>query len=202
MNLETLGYFVGVPFTLFIFSYALYKDNPTFKFAEYTGIAAALANASVIALEFTRDNWVNPIVKGTMSPLYLLVLGIGLLYLARYTSTEYRWLVRYPVAILIGTQVGLLMRGQIEATIVNRTIGLMRNIFILDNLIVVIFALPVLLYFIMSGKEGSIQTRYSQKLGKWAMMISFGAILGTRVATFVAWLAARVLYVLEAFSLA
>lgn len=202
MNLETLGYFVGVPFTLFIYSYALYKDNPTFKFAEYTGIAAALANASVISLEFTRDNWVKPIASGTMSPAYIIVLGIGLLYLARYTSQEYRWLVRYPVAILIGTRIGLLMRGNIEATLVNRTVGLIRNIFILDNFIIVIFALPVLLYFVMSGTEDSIQRRYSLKLGKWAMMISFGAILGTRVATFVSWCTARVLYILEAFSLA
>jgi hypothetical protein len=201
MDLETLGYFIGVPMTIFIYSYALYKDNPTFKFAEYTGIAAALANATVIAIEFTRDNWASPILEGTMSPLYIIVMGIGLLYLMRYTDPQYRWLVRYPVAIMIGTRVGILMRGDIEASIVNRTIGLMRNIFNFNNFVILIFAVPVLLYFIMS-REYTGSMKHTLKLGKWAMMISFGAILGTRVATFVSWCAARILYILEALSLA
>ena len=201
MNLETLGYFVGVPLTIFIYSYALYKDNPAFRFAEYTGIAAALANASVIAIEFTRDNWTSPMLKGTMSPLYIIILGVGLLYLMRYTDPQYRWLVRYPVAILIGTRIGIIMRGDIEATIVNRTVGLVRNIFNFDNFVILIFALPVLLYFIMS-REYRGPMKHTLTLGKWAMMISFGAILGTRVATFVSWCANRILYILEAFALA
>ena len=103
----TIGIFIAAGLTLCIYSF-LYKDNPFYKFAEhlFVGVAAGYTIAMAWHQAVIRLIWV-PMKTGDFAAIVFVIIPtlIGLLMFSRFVP-KYRWLIRWPLALMIGFGAG------------------------------------------------------------------------------------------------
>ena len=201
--LTTFGTFVAVAFTVMIFSYPLYRENRIYRFAEFTCVAAAIGNATVIAIRYLYTTNVTPAFKGDY--LLLVTMTFSFLLFATF-ARKYAYLTRLPMAFLVGVGSGVALRTVAQTQFVGQIWGSMVPLLSgtttpADNLIIVISTIFVMAYFLMSRRYTG-WTAAIPKAGRYFMMVFFGATLGSSVATFVIWCSGRILFILRAFGLA
>lgn len=165
----------------------LYKENVFYRFAEYTMLGLSIGIAIVAAYKSIVGIGVQAVLAGKWEMALPIVLGF-LIY-ARY-SRSIKWAGYLPIAVLVGIGVGLAVRGaiigqfldQIVATIkpLSLTSSLLSNINILLILIGTVTSLSYFVFTIEQKKGiGSIS-----KLGRYFIMVSFGAQFGSVTITF------------------
>jgi len=98
---------IGALLTIATLSF-LYKENPFYRWAEYTVIGVTTGNWLMMALDAIRNGAVGPLQKGDYTVLISVFFGV--LYFSRYFGIA--WLYRYPIALLTGIGIGLAIRGQ------------------------------------------------------------------------------------------
>ena len=108
--LDVIGLWVGWLLMLMIYSLPLYKENVTYRFAEYTYVGIALAITVITNFIYVVRVAVNPLLAGEILMIVPLVLGCLMFTML---IPEYRWLSRYPIALLVGAGFGLGIRGTI-----------------------------------------------------------------------------------------
>ena len=165
-------------FTIWIYSIA-FRDNVFFKFAEHTFVGAAAGHSLVMGVDnILRIGWGN-FIGGNY--IYIIVFVLGVLLFTRYHSNYY-WVSRFPLAVLVGIGVGLMMRttvtsefiAQIQSTAGMKLLGV-DTWTAFSNLVFIIITLSVVYYFIFTfpkvhgGKLGIIST-----IAKYGMMAAFG----------------------------
>ncbi|UCD45232.1 MAG: hypothetical protein JSV27_01665 [Candidatus Bathyarchaeota archaeon] len=181
---ETIVMLLGVFLSLGTFSYAFIGETYWFATSEAIFIGGGIAVGLFAILRSLQGSWV--------STGYLMILPviIGLMAFSRWT--KYRWLARYPVAVLsgvgLGVTVGSTIRGQIIA-------GVQRIItdfvsFTPDPVSAVISLLgciAVLFYFTYSAKYSDpvhVGTfGFIAKIGRLVLFAGFGYLYAS---TFVA----------------
>ena len=109
-TLDVIGLWVGWLLMLMIYSLPLYKENVTYRFAEYTYVGIALAITVITNFIYVVRVAVNPLLAGEILMIVPLVLGCLMFTML---IPEYRWLSRYPIALLVGAGFGLGIRGTI-----------------------------------------------------------------------------------------
>lgn len=201
---DTLGLYFGVILTFSVFSY-LWRENFFFRMAEhiFVGLAASWSVVNVY------HNYMKPIVQNDIVTDgkygYLLLMAIGLLMYTRL-SRNYVWLSRIPIALQIGYNVGYgLAIGPrtylrtLNASFVNiivrdgDKIVLSRSI----NQFLFFFAIvTVLSYFIFTMKTDKGVLKVSSSVGRWTMMIAFGAAFGNTISARMAVLVGRLQFLL------
>ncbi len=203
---ETIGIFIAAGLTLCIYSF-LYKDNPFYKFAEHLFVGVAAGYTIVIAWHQTvvRLIWA-PIKTGGFIDIVLVIIptAIGLLMFSLFVPKQ-RWLIRWPLAFMIGTGAGasipLTMQSYIfrqsEATLrLFADAGSMSFVTAVNSIIIAIGVLCVLIYFFFSvehkGPVGVVS-----KVGIFFLMVSFGAAFGYTVMARVSLLIGRVYFLLH-----
>ena len=139
--MEILGIWVAAILTLCIYSF-LYRDNPFYRFAEHLFVGISVGYGIVIAIhqgviplaweplseafgglwtEITGD--VTPETRKALWGLFRIIpVFIGLLFFARL-SPNHTWLIRYPIAILIGFTAGAAIPNVLQANIFKQTQG-------------------------------------------------------------------------------
>ena len=139
--MEVFGIWVAAILTLCIYSF-LYRDNPFYRFAEHLFVGISVGYGIVISIhqgvipfaweplaeafgglwtEMTGD--VTPESRQALWGLFKIVpIFIGLLFFARI-SPSYTWLIRYPIAILIGFGAGVAIPNVLQANIFAQTRG-------------------------------------------------------------------------------
>lgn len=108
--LDVIGLWVGWLLMLMIYSLPLYKENVTYRFAEYTYVGIALAITVITNFAYVVGVAINPLLDGEILMIVPLVLGCLMFTML---IPEYRWLSRYPIALLVGAGFGLGIRGTI-----------------------------------------------------------------------------------------
>ena len=165
-------------FTVWIYSIA-FRDNVFFKFAEHTFVGAAAAHSIVMGVDnVIRYGW-TPLTQGVVLYAFAFILGFALY--TRY-SDKYFWISRYPLALLVGTGIGLSMRAVVTAEFIAqiRSTAEVKLVGVdawtaFSNLIFVILVLTVVYYFIFTfpgmhrGNLGIIST-----VARYGMMAAFG----------------------------
>jgi hypothetical protein len=165
-------------FTVWIYSIA-FRDNVFFKFAEHTFVGAAAGHSIVYGVDnVIRYGW-TPFTKGAL--LYGVVFLLGFALYTRY-HTRYFWLSRYPLAIMVGTGIGLSMRATITAEFIAQ-IKSTAELKVLgadawtgfSNLIFIVLVLTVVYYFVFTfpGMHGGGLGIIS-KVARYGMMAAFG----------------------------
>ena len=168
---------IAALFTIWIYTIA-FRDNPFFKFAEHTFVGAAAGHSIVYGVDnVIRVGW-TPLVGGAF--VYAIVFLLGFLLYSRYT--KYFWLSRYPIAIMVGTGIGLSMRASVTAEFIAQISSTAGLKFIgvdawtgFSNLIFLILVLTVVYFFIFTfpgvhkGGLGIIS-----KIARFGMMAAFG----------------------------
>jgi len=205
--LITFGTFVAVALTVMIFSYPLYRENRIYRFAEFTAVAAAVGNATVVAVRYLYTSNVMPAFTGN----YLLVVEMVFTFLLFTTFLrKYAYLTRLPMSFLVGIGSGIALRTVLETQFVGQIWGTMIPLISgsktpVDNLIIVVSTILVIFYFLHSKRlSSSLAGRTYQslpKLSRYFMMVFFGATLGSGVATFVIWCSGRIMFILRALGL-
>ena len=139
--MEVFGLWVAALLTLCIYSF-LYRDNPFYRFAEHLFVGISVGYGIVISIhqgviplaweplseafgglwtEMTGD--VTPESRQALWGLFRIIpIFIGLLFFARL-SPSHTWLIRYPIAILIGFAAGAAIPNVLQANIFAQTRG-------------------------------------------------------------------------------
>lgn len=108
--LDVIGLWVGWLLMLMIYSLPLYKENATYRFAEYLYVGTALAITVITNFAYVVGVAINPLLDGELLMIVPLVLGCLMFTML---IPEYRWMSRYPIALLVGAGFGLGIRGTI-----------------------------------------------------------------------------------------
>jgi len=180
---DVIGLWTGWLLMLMIYSYPLYKENPVYRFAEHLYIAVFLAINLVVNINNVMRICVTPMLQGDILMIVPLILGFMI-----YTMLipEYRWVSRYPVALLVGAGFGLGIRGTIGPNVqdaIQSTItapsggGAMAWI---NFIYIAVGLICSTMYFLLTYEHtGAI--RVPTRLGRLFIMIGLGAYFGNTV---------------------
>ncbi|MEO0076162.1 MAG: hypothetical protein ABIK19_00620 [candidate division WOR-3 bacterium] len=192
---------VGAILTLGIFSF-LYKENPFYRVCEH--LFVGISNGYSITFVWHRvlmPTLINPVAQGQR--LWLIIIAIiGALYFTRFIP-KVSWLVRIPIAIVMGYGAGAsIPRGidagiveQVRATIVTRNTftSLINGIW---ALIILIGVIATVSYFFFSRERKGIFKPLSY-LGIVFIMLGFGASFGYTVMARISLLIGRLTFLLR-----
>jgi hypothetical protein len=189
MDLKTIGIWVAAIGTLSVYSY-LYKENPLFRACEYILVGLTAAHLTVMGYQNIMDSAVKPVMTGTKT-LMIVPIILGIMLYARW-SKQHSWIARIPVSYMLAVAAAVTITGNIDAGFMRQVRATMVPIKDLNSLVVVVGTITTLMYFffvkIQGGSRaegnGSALARVLEaggQIGRWVMMIAFGATFGSGV---------------------
>ena len=125
--MELFGIWIAAFLTLCIYSF-LYQDNPFYRFAEHLFIGISVGYGIVLSIHqglvpfALKPLWAVVTGESISGLIKLIPIGVGLLFFARL-SPQHTWLIRYPIAILIGFGAGIAIPNVLRANIFEQTRG-------------------------------------------------------------------------------
>ncbi|MCX7995261.1 MAG: hypothetical protein N3A65_05780 [candidate division WOR-3 bacterium] len=186
--------------TLFIFSF-IFRDNPFYRFAEHLFVGTSAGY--FIALSYHNvvyPNLIVPLFKEGQF-LYVIPLILGILYITRFIP-QVSWLVRIPIAFLLGWGSGVAIPAALQADVIKQIQGTMltRNLFSRwDNglwaVLILIGVIATLIFFFFSRERKGI-IKPIANLGIIFIMLGFGASFGYTVMARISLLIGRFQYLL------
>ncbi|MCW4036513.1 MAG: hypothetical protein NWE75_04905 [Candidatus Bathyarchaeota archaeon] len=189
---DLLPVWTAVLFTLAIYSF-LYKENPWFRFAESVYAGVSIGYSVAFDLRYLRDQWRDVwTATGTLMILFALAVLVGLLWYTRFSKT-YFFAYRWPLAIIVGTGIGMALRTVIFAQFVTQLVAQASAplwvagdaLQSLNNTLIAIMVPCVLLYFWFTGggARESGPMMVVDKIARYTMMAGFGSAFGYTVLT-------------------
>ena len=179
----------------------LYRENRFYRVMEhiYIGVGAGMLIALTWTIEMRQVWWVPFYDKG----YFLWVIPVPLALLG-YTifSQKHGWMSRIPIGILMGLSVGLVFKAWVNnylPLIVSTMVPVWPNhmqfreppgihfndqVYIsgaINNLIVVVTTVAVMTYFFFSFEQKGKAIRGTAQVGRWLLMVAFGAIFGATI---------------------
>ena len=211
---------VGGVATLAVFSF-LIKENPFFRFFEhlYIGIAAGFGIVLTIK-EFFVPKIFTPMLgldivqypDGTYSGepnhwylLYLVPMAFGLMYYFIF-SVRFGWLAKLVIGFTLGMSGGIALKAFFNE-MMPQIIGSFKPLVVLSdagmnwwqsftNTFFVLTLLCVMSYFFFSFRRSNAIIQRSSVVGRWLMMVCFGAFFGSTVMARMALLVERLQFLL------
>ncbi|MEO0115916.1 MAG: hypothetical protein ABIK97_00055 [candidate division WOR-3 bacterium] len=194
---------VAAVLTLGIFSF-LYKDNPFYRFCEH--LFVGVTNGYAITFYWHRvlvPSLVSPVSKGEKLWL-ILVAFIGALYFTRFIP-KISWLVRIPIAFVMGYGAGAAIPRVIDASIIEQmkaTVLLPIHFQKIGDgisaVLILIGVLATITYFFFSAERKGVLKPISY-LGIIFIMLGFGASFGYTVMARISLLIGRLTFLLRDF---
>jgi len=180
---DVIGLWTGWVLMLTIYSYPLYKENPVYRFSEYMYIAVMLAVNVMTNFNTLMRICITPLMQGDI--LMVIPLVVGLMIYAMLIP-DYRWVSRYPIALLVGAGFGLGMRGTIGPNIQDAIVstitapsggGIMEWI---NFLYIAVGLICSLMYFLLTYEHTGV-LQAPTRIGRLFIMIGLGAYFGNTV---------------------
>ena len=175
------GVWLSVIFFFFVYSFVI-KDNKLFRFAEVTSIGTAAGILTATAFNNIQKLGIEPLLnQGKV--LMLVPLLAGLLLFARLNKSI-AYLSRIPLAIMIGSGLGVGLMPTLAAQVIGQIGGLMTvpstPLGVIDQIIVVVGVVSTLLLFSYTiehkGSVGAVT-----KIGTAILMFSLGVTYGVGI---------------------
>ncbi|MCX7785228.1 MAG: hypothetical protein N2201_03230 [candidate division WOR-3 bacterium] len=192
---------VSAILTLGIFSF-LYKENPFYRVCEH--LFVGISNGYSITFVWHRvlmPTLINPVARGERLWLILIAI-VGALYFTRFIP-RVSWLVRIPIAIVMGYGAGASIPRGIDAGIIEqiRATIVTRNSFsIITNgiwaLVILFGVIATVSYFFFSRERKGILKPLSYS-GIIFIMLGFGASFGYTVMARISLLIGRLTFLLR-----
>lgn len=221
MNWEVVTILIGGIATLAIYSF-LIKENYFFRFFEHIFIGIAAGITPIITIrDFLWPKILSPLfgmnVKyfpdGTIaSPynanylLYSVPIIFGLFYYGIYTK-KFAWLARLVIGVTLGASAGLSLQGfftelipQITSSakpLIVFTDGVFDWSTSLNNTVFILTLIAVMSYFFFSFKPSVFALKRSAYMGRWMLMLCFGAFFGSTVMARMALLVERLQFITD-----
>ena len=200
ISTDPLVWFGGI-ITLCVLSF-LYKETQVYRFAEYTYIAVAVGNSFVLGVYSLRSQIWGPIMKGNI--ITIIIFLFSLLILTQ-PFVRFNWMALLPNAMLIGIGIGVSMYGSIGSDIISLIQSTIRDGVIstpaatLTGYFSIIGTVSVLFYFFFTVKRtelrGGVNTL--SRLGRYYMMITFGAVFANVTLSRATLFFSRLIYILQ-----
>ncbi len=170
-----LGIWTGALLTIAAFSY-LFSENQMYKAAEHLYVGAAAGYTIVLGFgNMITKGWQPLVEEGQFQVLIPAILGLMLF--APYLGEQLAWLRRVPIAFIVGIGAGITVRSTVIEQFVKQIGATILPFNSLDNMLVVLGTLVVLSYFFFTFKMTPV-LKVPSEIGKWLMMITFGASFG------------------------
>jgi hypothetical protein len=186
-----IALWTAVFFTLGIYS-ILYRENPWYRIAESCYLGTAVGYAVGQDLKYIRDQWGGQWGSSSgMILLFAIVSLFGILWYARFNK-EIFYLYRWPLAIVVGTGIGMALRTVIFSQFLEQIISQANTPFFvsgdmvttINNILIQIMVPSVLLYFWFTGEiRESAPMKVVEKVARYTMMAGFGSAYGYTVLT-------------------
>jgi hypothetical protein len=217
--LELGGTLVAVVLTLFVFSYLL-GDNVLYRLTEHIFVGVSIGYAAVVAFHaILAPKLLTPLAtalgEGNSDQILPLIVSLvlGLLLLTK-PMRSLSWLGSISVAWLLGVGAALAIGGALMGTLlpqIDATADLAYYVTrygpglgLFSGLVILVSTIGVLLYFtfgrgqegrLVGFREGLIRTWGG--LGRWFILIAFGAILATTFTSRLSLLVGRMQFLLD-----
>lgn len=177
--------------SLIIMAYSfLYKENYLFRFAEHTTLGISIGYAASQLYKSLIESGIAKIQGG--ATIYIIPLLIGLLMYGQLSSRT-RWTSRYPLAIAVGSGLGLSVRGEIESHFIAQIIATSAPMFApgdalgtFNSLLMVIGTLTSVSFFVFT-REHKGSWNIVTRIGRLFLVIGFGALFANTIMTRFAW---------------
>jgi len=202
MSWETLGVLTGGFCVLGIYSF-LWKENAVYRFFEHLYIGVATGYGVVLTIsEFIWPKWLKPhaldLDRAAWESYHWLNLWwflpaiFGLLMYFIF-SRKRSWLAQIVIGVGLGSSGGLAFRGFFNEflpqaidsfrPLVAMTPGAggasLQLGLTLENLLFAVTLVCVMTYFFFSFEHNRPGIKQASALGRWLMMITFGAFFGS-----------------------
>jgi len=188
--------FLTIAATSFVF-----RDNIVFKVAQYTFIGVAAGHYIVMGVRnIINYGWVH-LAGGEI--IYVVVFILGIMLYARF-SKEYYWLYRYPIAFMVGNGIGISIRAAIHSDFIKNIAATASPLVASDamgtfnNIVIFVGVITALSHFIFTYEgmhKGTLG--FIPKVGRWMMLMAFGASFGNTVMTRFGMYQGRILFLLR-----
>lgn len=188
---DLFAIWIAVFFTLGLYT-LLYRENPWYRIAESTYLGVAVGYGVAFDMRYIRDQWGG---QWSTSPTMMLGFGlaflVGLMWYFRF-SKQYFFVYRWPLAIIVGTGIGMALRTVIFAQFVTQITDQARTplwvagnaMQTLNNILIIVTVPSVLLYFWFTGKQReSSPMKVVEKIARYTMMAGFGSAFGYTILT-------------------
>jgi len=180
---DLIGLWTGWVLMLMIYSYPLYKENPAYRFAEHLYIAVMLAVSLTVNFSNVMRMCITPLMQGNITMIVPLVMG---LMIYAMLIPEYRWVSRYPIALLVGAGFGLGIRGSIGPNIQDAIVSTITRptdggaMAWINFLYIAVGLVCSTLYFMLTYEHsGALQA--PTRIGRLFIMVALGAYFGNTV---------------------
>jgi hypothetical protein len=202
---DQIGVWVGVILTLLVFSYLL-GDTPLFRVAQAIFVGVAIGYAATAAVYLVLlPRLFDPLFADPILNSYLVIpLALGLLLLTKLRAS---WapLGNSSIAFLFGVGSALALGGALSGTLLPQLSATVVPLDSLENVLLVLGTLGALLSFRFvqpqSARGGThvLETvgRGWGYLGRWFVLIAFGAIFASTAISRVSILVNRVYFLLH-----
>lgn len=188
---DRIGVWVAAICALGIFSF-LYRENRIYRFFEHVfmGVAGGWTIASMWS-DVLRPQWFDPMVAGFKAllgwpgythpwqALWVVAILLGAAWYCQ-GSVRYGWIARMVIALFLGAGAGLVFREQFGANW-PQVLASFKPLTSVNNVIYVLTVVCVMIYFFFSVERTNPVINYGSRLGRWLLMIAFGAFFGSTV---------------------
>jgi len=183
-----IGIWLGALLTIFTYSYFVKaQQNIFFRFAQSTVVGGSLGY--IIAIVFFKNVdylGVQKLIAGDV--FYIIPLIIGALIYTRFIP-QISYLARIPIAVIIAVGLGLGARSTMDLDLYQQTLGTYQWTLIgvdgltaVNNIILLVGVITVTAYFFFTiRKEKVAGLGYITTIGRYYLMIWFGAKFGNTV---------------------
>jgi hypothetical protein len=181
--LDVIGLWVGWLLMLMIYSLPLYKENATYRFAEYLYVGIALAITVITNFAYVVGVAINPLLDGEILMIVPLVLGCLMFTML---IPEYRWLSRYPIALLVGAGFGLGIRGTIGPNLQDAIISTITApteggaLAWFNFAYIAVGLICSIMYFLLTIEQTGV-LKAPTRIGRLFIMIGLGGYFGNTV---------------------
>ncbi len=206
--ISVMGVWTGAILTLLVFSYLL-SDSPLFRFTQAVFVGVTIGYATTVAVYLVLLPMLFvPLAAGQWIYAVPLLLGILLMLKLRPSWAAFG---NTPVAFLFGVGTALAIGGALSGALVPQLAATLVSLWplqdpgaLVSNLILIIGTIGALLSFrfVIGGERPAIHAldiiggRWGA-VGRWFILISFGAIFASTAVSRVSILVSRIYYLLH-----
>jgi len=205
-NVKLVGVWVAAVLTLMVYSH-LVKDNPLSRLAEHLFVGTAVGYAFVLA--YYNVLWprlIRPLSEDPQGNLVLLIPAVLAVLLLVRPITPLRALASLPLAVVVGVGAALAIAGAVAGSLVPQARATMLSLdpgqplqTLINNLLIIVGVVSTVLYFFFTARRKSVAgsgLRVAAFIGKWTMILAFGAVFASTVTARLALLVGRAQFLL------
>jgi len=182
---KDLGIWIAAICTLAMYS-ILYRENVVFRLFEHIFIGLATGyGIYVVITQVLWPKWWTPLVEqGKWYWVFALLMGT--MFYTVY-SKRLSWMNRLAVGIFMGMSAGLGVVGFITELVPQLSYSFKplwtstRPYIEVNNVVFFVTLIAVMSYFFFSFEQRNPVVKGSARLGRWLLMVAFGAIFGNTV---------------------